>query len=194
MKTASGSSSWSITSDLGVGAAAKENRKPGDWIMDAFNQLDLVAEIAAALLGFIAIFLALSKTDGRFTESDRHFIQALVLSSSIAVILAIAPRSISLFVADDSVWYIATILACVLGSLNITIQIRQQLQMSREEATQIHWTWHFVAWGLGIAAAVLFVLALLDSTRTIAFYVGGVTLLIPLSLWVFIGVVFRRFF
>jgi len=44
----------------------------------AFDQLDLVAEIAAALLGFIAVFLALSKSDGRFSESDRHFIQALV--------------------------------------------------------------------------------------------------------------------
>jgi hypothetical protein len=185
---------WSQNKTTRLGPAAKENRKPGNWILDAFNQLDLVAEIAAALLGFIAIFLALSKTNGRFTESDRHFIQALVLSSSLAVILAIAPRSISLFVADDSVWYVATILAFVLGSLSMTIQIRQQLQMSREEATQIHWTWHFVAWGLGIAGAALFVLALLDNTRTTAFYVGGVTMLIPLCLWVFIGVVFRRFF
>jgi hypothetical protein len=42
--------------------------------LDAFDQLNLVAEIAAALIGFIAVFLALSKTDGRFSESDRHFI------------------------------------------------------------------------------------------------------------------------
>ena len=54
--------------------------------MEPFDQLDLVAEIAAALLGFIAIFLALSKKDGRFTESDRHFIQAFVFSASIAII------------------------------------------------------------------------------------------------------------
>ena len=162
--------------------------------MDAFNQLDLVAEIAAALLGFIAIFLALSKTDGRFAESDRHFIQALVLSSSLAIILAIAPRSISLFVAVDTAWYAATILAFVLGSLTMTIQIRLQLKMSHEEAIQIHWVWHIVAWALGIAGAALFVFALFDNTRTTAFYVSGVTLLIPLSLWVFIGVVFRRFF
>ena len=175
-------------------SAAKENGTPGDWILDAFNQLDLVAEIAAALLGFIAIFLALSKTDGRFAESDRHFIQALVLSSSLAIILAIAPRPISLFVADESVWYASAIMALVLGSLIFTMQIRQQLRMSRLEATQIHWMWHFVAWGLGIASAVLFVFALLDSTRTTAFYVSGVSLLMPLSLWVFIGVVFRRFF
>jgi len=162
--------------------------------LDAFDQLDLVAEIAAALLGFIAIFFALSKTNGRFTESDRHFIQALVLSSALAVILAISPRPISLFVGDELLWYAATMLAIFLGSLNIAVQVRQQILMSREEATQIHWVWHVVAWGLGIASAVLFVLALLDSTRATAFYVSGVSLLIPLCLWVYIGVVFRRFF
>jgi hypothetical protein len=42
-----------------------------------------VAEIAAALLGFVATFLALSKADGRFAESDRIFIQAPVLGSSL---------------------------------------------------------------------------------------------------------------
>jgi hypothetical protein len=78
--------------------------------LEAFDQLDLVAEIAIALLGFVAIFLALSRADGRFAESDRHFIQALVLGSALAIILALAPRSIILFVTDASVWYAATIL------------------------------------------------------------------------------------
>jgi hypothetical protein len=162
--------------------------------LEAFDQLDLVAEIAVALLGFVAVFLALSRADGRFAESDRHFIQALVLGSALAVILAMAPRSISLFVTDASVWYAATILALVLGSLSMFVQVRLQLRMSREEAAQIHWIWHIVAWTLGITSGVLYVLAILDSTRTTAFYVSGVSMLIPLCLWVFIGVVFRRFF
>lgn len=162
--------------------------------MEPFDQLDLVAEIAAALLGFIAIFLALSKTDGRFTESDRHFIQALVLSSSLAIILAIAPRAIGLFGAEKSVWFVATILALSLGSVVMFLQVRLQLKMTREEAVQIHWLWHIGAWALGIASAVIFVLALLDHSRITAYYVSGVSLLLPLSLWVFIGIVFRRFF
>jgi hypothetical protein len=162
--------------------------------LEAFDQLDLVAEIATALLGFVAIFLALSRADGRFAESDRHFIQALVLGSALAIILALAPRSISLFVTDASVWYAATILAFVLGSISMFVQVRLQLRMSRDEAAQIHWMWHFVAWALSIASGLLFLLAILDSTRITAFYVSGVSLLIPLSLWVFIGLVFRRFF
>lgn len=162
--------------------------------MEAYDQLNLVAEIAAGFLGFIAVFLALSKTDGRFSESDRHFIQALVMSSALAIVLALVPRSISLFVADASVWGTASILAIILGSLVMVLQARQQLRMPRAEAAQIHWVWHVVAWALGISCGILFFLAFLDSAMVTAYYVSGVSLLIPLSLWCFIGVVFRRFF
>jgi hypothetical protein len=162
--------------------------------LEAFDQLDLVAEIAAALLGFIAIFLALSKTDGRFAASDRHFVQALVMCSALAIVLAIAPRSIGLFFVSASVWYTALILAIILGSLVMLLQVRQQLQMSRDEAAQIHWLWHLLAWTLGVSSAMLLILALFDSTRMTVYNVGAVSLLIPLSHLCFIGVVFRRFF
>jgi len=111
----------------------------GVSLLLAFEQLDLVAEISVSLLGFIAIFLALSKTDGRFSASDRHFIQALVMSSALAIVLALAPRSIGLFIADVSVWYVASMLAIVLGSLTMFLQLWQQLRMTRDEAAQIHW-------------------------------------------------------
>jgi hypothetical protein len=162
--------------------------------VEPFDQLDLVAEIAAALLGFIAIFLALSKKDGRFTESDRHFIQAFVFSASIAIILAIVPRAISLYGADEVAWVGASVLALCIGSLAIVLQTRLQLSMSREEAVQLHWLWHVGAWALALASAMNFLLALVNDSQVTAFYVSGVSLLVPLCLWVFIGVVFRRFF
>ena len=166
----------------------------GECQLASYDQLNLVAEMAVALLGFIAVFLALSKTDGRFVDSDRHFIQAMVMSSSLAIVLAIAPRSMSLFDQGESVWRISTILALVLGSIVMFLQARHQMRMSREEAAQIQWIWHIVAWALGAISALLFFLALVDSSRTTAYYISGVTMLIPLCLWVFIGVVFRRFF
>jgi hypothetical protein len=162
--------------------------------LEAFDQLDLVAEIAVALLGFIAVFLALSKTDGRFSESDRHFIQALVMNAALAIILSLTPRAISLFTGGANVWYAATILAVTTGSLSAYLQARQQLRMSRDEAGQIHWIWHWLAWTIAASGGLLWVLALFDSANTAALYVGGVSLMIPLCLWVFIGVVFRRFF
>ena len=166
----------------------------GVSLLLAYDQLDLVAEISVALLGFIAIFLALSKTDGRFSASDRHFIQALVINSSLAIVLALAPRSIGLFSADVSIWYVASILALVLGSLAMVLQLWQQLRMTPDEAVQIHWLWHVIAWILGICVGILSIFGLFDSVRIVAFYVGGVSLMVPLCLWVFIGVVFRRFF
>jgi hypothetical protein len=162
--------------------------------LDAFDQLNLVAEISAALIGFIAVFLALSKSDGRFSESDRHFIQALVITSALAIVYALLPRSISLFTDDGSIWRTASIVAVVLGSAAMFLQAQQQLLMSRGQAAQIHWLWHVVAWALAVFCSVLFVLALVDSTNTIAYYVSGVSMMIPLCLWVFVGVVFRRFF
>ena len=162
--------------------------------MTPFDQLELVAEIAAALLGFFAIFQALSTREGRFTESDRHFVQALVMSSSIAIIVAMTPRVISLFGTIESIWQIATAVALTLGSVAIVMQARQQLRMTREEAAQIHWLWHVGAWVLAIVAAVFFTLGLFNAEQITAYYVSGASLLIPLCLWVFIGVVFRRFF
>ena len=71
--------------------------------MDEFDQLNLVAEIAVALLGFIAVFLALSKPDGRFADSDWHFIQAKVMNGALAIVLALSPRTFALFVGDTTV-------------------------------------------------------------------------------------------
>ena len=157
-------------------------------MLDAFDQLDLVAEISATLLGFIAVFLALSKGDGRFSASDRHFIQALVLSSVLAIVLALAPRSISLFIVGDAIWDISLIVGIVLGSLTMFLMAWHHLHMPREEAAKVHWLWHAGAWAFGMSAAVLFLLAALRLSNISALYVGGVTLLVPLALWCFISV------
>ena len=60
--------------------------------MEAFDQLALIAEIAVALLGFLAVFIALSNKEGRFAESDRHFIQALVLCAALTIILSLTHK------------------------------------------------------------------------------------------------------
>jgi hypothetical protein len=136
----------------------------------------------------------LSNTGGRFSEADRHFIQALVTTAALAIIFSLTPRALSLFAADANVWYAATILALTIGSLNMLLAARQQLRMSRDEAVQIHWVWHWLAWTFTASGGILWVLALFDTANTAAYYVGGVSLMIPLCLWVFVALVFRRFF
>jgi hypothetical protein len=162
--------------------------------MSEFDQLSLVAEIAAALLGFIAVFIALSGTDGRFAESDRHFIQAMVMTAALAIVLALVPRALALFVPEAEVWRTAAMGGLVFGSVAMVLQARQQFAMSRKEAAKIHWLWHTVAWLLAGLSAVMLIMALVDSASASAYFVAGVTVMVMLSLTVFIAVVFRRFF
>lgn len=162
--------------------------------MSEFDQLNLAAEIAAALLGFIAIFVALSNSDGRFSESDRHFVQAMVLCAALAIVLAMLPRVLILFVNEEAIWRVSVITGLVLGTIVMALQAKQQFTMSRHEAAKIHWLWHTTAWMLGVIAAILLAMALLDVTRTSAYFVAAVSMMILLSLTVFIAVVFRRFF
>ena len=123
--------------------------------MEAFDQLDLVAEISATLLGFIAVFLVLSKEDGRFSGSDRHFVQSLVMTAAFAIVVALAPRAFRQFLVEAMAWQSATILAIVLGVLSMYLQARHQQEMSPDESSRIHWLWHLVAWGLASSCAVL---------------------------------------
>ena len=162
--------------------------------MDSFDQLGLLAEISATLLGFVAVFIVLSRGDGRFAESDRHFIQALVQSSVFAVLLALIPRALSLYGFDVSVWKIATIVAIIVGSGIMVLMARAQMSMSREEASKIHWGWHVSSWGMGFAAAGLLFLGLVQSAYAAAFYVSAASIMVVLALWSFVAVVFRRFF
>ena len=71
---------------------------------DAFDQLALIAEISATFLGFIAVFLIFSDKDGRFHESDKHFVQALVLAAAYSIILALTPGALSFFLDGDVLW------------------------------------------------------------------------------------------
>jgi hypothetical protein len=162
--------------------------------VDAFNQLEVVAEIAAALLGFFAVFLALSKgDDGRFSESDRHFIQSIVLTASLAIVMALMPRALSLHLDGPSRWTVASAISLTLACLGIGIVAWRQLHMSNEEAALVHWGWHVGAWSLALFSLILLVLSLVFPANASAFYVSSVSILIPLGLFCFIGVIFRRF-
>ncbi|MFN3230940.1 MAG: hypothetical protein ACE363_02135 [Alphaproteobacteria bacterium] len=162
--------------------------------LDRFEQLRFLAEISATLLGFIAVFLILSNQRGRFSESDRHFVQAMISSGSMAVLAAIIPSGLSLFVTGDLLWTIALALAATLAVPAMFLQLKHQLVMSEEEAAKIHWGWHAAAWGMGLAAFALIVLGLIGLGDSDAMYVAAVSLIVVLALWSFVSVVFRNFF
>jgi hypothetical protein len=154
----------------------------------------MLAEISTTLLGFIAVFLVLSKGDGRFEEADRHFIMGLVLSAVMIVILALTPQVLHLYDLAADVWPVALTVAVMFGSISAVYQARVQSKMTREEALKIHWGWHVGAWSLAAVSALFIVSGLAGFMKAEAAYVTAVSIMLVVGLWCFVGVVFRRFF
>lgn len=158
------------------------------------EQLQLVAEISAAFLGFIAIFIALSNEEGRFSPSDRHFIQSLVLASSFAICLCFTPQALLLYFAEDVTWHYSLLVFLVGWSVIGTIIGWEQWNMPQEEAAKVNVLWHVPPWSIGLAMLALLIFALYTGENIQQAYIAAVILTIPQNLWCFMAIVFRRFF
>jgi len=148
---------------------------------------------AMGVLGFVAVFLALSNRDGRFVESDRHFVQALVINSALCLVLGLTPRALSQFL-DANLWPVALIVAMVGGALVSAIMGWTQIRMPAEEKAKVHMFWHVPSWSLAFVGTALILFGFFESVHAAACYVAAATVLLCISVWCFIAVVFRRFF
>ncbi len=161
--------------------------------MEAFDQLGLITEIAATLLGFVAVFLALSNKEGRFDESDRHFVQGLVLVSTSCVLLGLTPRALSLFL-EGTLWTYGLGVFLFVGVILSAVMGWTQIRMAPEEKAKLHVMWHVPSWSLATIVSVLVVMGLVHDTQAAGYYVGAASVLVGIALWCFIAIVFRRFF
>jgi hypothetical protein len=161
---------------------------------DAFDQLALIARISTTFLGFIALFLILTDKKGRFHESDKHFVQALVLIAAYTIILALTPGALSFIMAGDVLWTLSLGIAAVLWMASMVFQARVQLKMTPEQAAKIHSGWHFAAWGTSTIALLLIISGLLGFADPVGMFIGTLSLGVFLALLFFIAIVFRRFF
>jgi len=163
-------------------------------MLDVYEQLGLIAEISATLLGFIAVFLALSKEDGKFSESDRHFIQAQVLCCTYAIVFGLVPWSLIRIVDESRAWELALYAALVCAIVVTGLMAWEQSRMSWEESRSVHWLWHVPPWTMGALALLMLIFAYLNQPEISSYYVVGLSLMIGISVWCFIAIVFRRFF
>lgn len=162
--------------------------------MNPFEQLGLIAEISATLLGFVAVFVALSNDKGRFLESDRHFIQGLVLTSILGIVLGLTPGTLSTYLTGQAVWEASLIVALAGAAVVTVLTVWEQWNMSAEESSKVHWLWHVPPWVLSSCATILLLLAFFNESYMMAFYVGGTSLMVPVALWCFVSIVFRKYF
>jgi hypothetical protein len=161
--------------------------------MDPLTQLGLLATIAATYSGFIAVFIAFTK-DGRFESADAHFVQAMVLGTIGVIAMALTPPVLSLMMPMPRMWFVVTIIAIIGGIPSVIYQSWQQSRLSKDELAKIPMSWHAPGWALGFLALAAFIAALVNPEIRAGLYVAGVTLMLTVSIWCFIAVVFRRFF
>ncbi len=162
--------------------------------MSEYDHLGLIAEIAATLLGFVSIFLVLSGKNGRFSKSDRHFIQAFVLCSAFAIMFGILPGVLSTISSDAFAWHTSRNLGLVCAVVITYIMLRHQLTMSSEESSDYSWWWHIPSWSLGSLGTAFNLMTFLQPQYLTGYFTLGVSCMIPISLWCFIALVFRRYF
>jgi len=162
--------------------------------VNIFSHLAIIAQVSATLMGFIAVFIILSNKEGRFSQSDRHFILAMVLAASYAFILALLPGTMSYYVTGTDLWWNALIVALVVGLGSAIYQAHEQFTMKKEEAQKIHWAWHVIAWGLAAFMPALIISGLFGLVDEKTAYITTATISVILALWSFIAVVFRKFF
>ena len=162
--------------------------------MNPLVQLGLLAEIAATYLGFIGVFIIFSQDDGRFAESDKHFVQGLVVTATSVIVFALLPRVMGNFFPTELAWRYSVVSFFGIGAMVAAYQAWSQFIMSEEEAKKVHWGWHFVGWALAIVAIAQIVAGTFGFLPIIGTYVGAVTCLLLVSVWTFIAIVFRKFF
>lgn len=161
--------------------------------MDPLTQLGLLATIAATYSGFIAVFIVLAR-DGRFESADAHFVQAMVLGTIGVIVMALTPPVLALMMPTERMWLSVTVLAIIGGAPSVVYQAVQQSRLSKTETAKIPMGWHVPGWALGFLALAAFVAAVFVADIRPGLYVAGVTLMLAVSIWCFIAVVFRRFF
>jgi hypothetical protein len=161
--------------------------------MDPLAQLGLLATIAATYSGFIAVFIAFTK-DGRFEATDGHFVQAMVLGTIGVMVMALAPPVLSMMMPPGRMWFVMAIFAIAGGVPSMIYQGMQQSRLSKQDALKVPTGWHVPGWALGFLALAAFGAALFLPGVRPGLYVAGVTLMLTVSIWCFIAVVFRRFF
>ena len=161
--------------------------------MDPLTQLGLLATIAATYSGFIAVFIAFTK-DGRFEAADGHFVQAMVLGTIGVMAMALSPPVLSMMMPLERMWFVMAIFAIVGGVPSMAYQAAQQSRLTKQDTSKIPMGWHVPGWALGFLALAAFGAALFLPGIRPGLYVAGVTLMLTVSIWCFIAVVFRRFF
>jgi len=122
----------------------------------SFDHLSVFAEVAAAIVGFVAIFLVLVRGEEKFPAEDAIRIRGLIMSALIGIFASLLPIAIAETNLDEElVWIInsATFLL-MLGGLSSYTAVRH-FQLSNTARDNIPLTNLIVGWTCAATASLL---------------------------------------
>ncbi|MEE4360752.1 MAG: hypothetical protein V2I63_04430 [Pseudomonadales bacterium] len=130
----------------------------------SFEHLSVFAEVAAALVGFVAIFLVLVRREGKFPAEDAIRMRVMVLVGFAGICLSLLPIAIAETSLDHvQVWIISSAAFIVMvGSIAVYTAVRH-FQLPDAARENIPWSNLLIGWSCVAAAGGLLVSNLLQA-------------------------------
>ena len=124
----------------------------------SFDQLAVFAEVSAAIVGFVAIFLVLVRREDKFPPEDAIRIRALILVGFTGIFMSLLPIAVSHgnFPADQ-IWIMSSAVFIVMfGSASASIAMRH-FQLPDSARENIPMGNLLIAWTFAGTAGILLV-------------------------------------
>ncbi len=122
-----------------------------------------MSQLGAVFAGFIAIFSAFTKPDGKFSRSESLRIRSMLYASFVTVLGSLFPLVVSAYgVPDPDLWRRSAVLFLITGLAAVVNAARHEtLWLKESQRAQLGRIHFFVSWGLTAAAVILVALTAL---------------------------------
>ena len=122
----------------------------------SFDHLSVFAEVAAAIVGFVAIFLVLVRGNERFPAEDAIRIRVLILAAFIGICASLLPIAVAETNLDEVlVWRISSaVFLLMLGAVSSYTAVRH-FQLSNTARDNIPLTNLIIGWTCAVTASLL---------------------------------------
>ena len=121
-----------------------------------------ISQLGAVFAGFIAIFTAFTKQDGRLSPAESLRVRSMLYASFLTVLGALWPLVVSAYgITDPDLWRRSAMLFLLTGLFAIADAARHNLSLEGSQRAKVGKIHFFVSWGLVAAAVTLVALTAL---------------------------------
>lgn len=121
-----------------------------------------IAQLGAVFAGFIAVFTAFTRADGRFSRVESLRIRSMLYASFLTVMGSLWPLVVSAYgVPDPDLWRRSAVLFLLTGLAAVADAVRHNLSLKDTRKVSLGRVHFFVSWGMvGVAVALVAATAL----------------------------------